>query len=72
VISKIKNLEKEYRSGKTGVVRCRKCGDLFTSGGGLVIAGSGPHCYPCARIVTGDDELADYPFNEEKPEEEPD
>ena len=52
-MSKEKDLEKTYRLGKPGVWKCRKCGDHFTHGGGLVIGGSGPHCRSCAAIVTG-------------------
>jgi hypothetical protein len=67
-MSKAEDMAKAYRLGKSGVAKCRKCGDLFTDGGGLVIAGSGPHCRTCAGIVTGN--VSEYSFDEE-PEEEP-
>ncbi|HJX74658.1 MAG TPA: hypothetical protein VJ307_10975 [Candidatus Deferrimicrobiaceae bacterium] len=65
----VKDLAKAYRLGKPGVAKCRKCGDFFTHGEGLVITGSGPHCRPCAGIVTGN--VSEYTFDEEEPEEEP-
>jgi hypothetical protein len=34
-MSKAEYMAKAYRLGKPGVAICRKCGDLFTHGGGL-------------------------------------